>query len=168
MPFNLLKVYNELLDIVILSPRDRIISLRRVFNRDIQDNPNFNFRGKPIDPTVKDGEIPMDTLFSHLTTKVIDEKTKERQFENDRSIRIHWIKYHVEESKAERMHIFSVKEKGDIKTYIYDEDEKYVIVLELRNNRERYFLLTAYHLRGKDDKRDKILKKKKRALDEVY
>lgn len=39
MPFNLIKKYNDLLDIMGLSEAQRIESLRRIFNRDIQNNP---------------------------------------------------------------------------------------------------------------------------------
>ncbi len=53
---------------------------------------------------------------------------------------------------------FSVKEPDGVRTYIYDKDEKYVIVLEPKHNNTIYYLLTAYHLRGKDAQRNKILK----------
>jgi hypothetical protein len=51
MPFNLLKTYNTLLEIVALNEGQRTHSLRNVFNRDIQENTNFLFRGKKINPT---------------------------------------------------------------------------------------------------------------------
>jgi len=65
------------------------------------------------------------------------------------------------------MLFFSVKEPEGVRTYIYDTDEKYVIILEPLRNINQYYLLTAYHLMGKDAKRDKILNKYKRKLDEV-
>ncbi len=43
MPLNLLKTYNALLDINGLSPQQRNISLKGVFNRDITNNNNFKF-----------------------------------------------------------------------------------------------------------------------------
>lgn len=54
---------------------------------------------------------------------------------------------------------FSVAEPRSVRTYIYDVDEKYVIVLEPRRNGSAYYLLTAYHLEGKDAARNKILNK---------
>ena len=48
---------------------------------------------------------------------------------------------------------FSVKEPEGIRTYIYDKNEKYVIVLEPKHKNTIYYLLTAYHLRGKDAKK---------------
>ena len=45
MPLNLTKKYNDLLDILGMSESQRNDSLRRIFNRDIQDNPAFSFRG---------------------------------------------------------------------------------------------------------------------------
>ena len=50
MPLNKLKKYPELLDILHLSPKTRDEVLRAIFNRDIEDNPDFSFRGKRIYP----------------------------------------------------------------------------------------------------------------------
>lgn len=63
---------------------------------------------------------------------------------------------------------FSVQEPEGIRTYIYDVDENYVIVLEPLRNRDEYYLLTAYYISGKDAKRDKMLKKYKRRLSETF
>ncbi|NRB60300.1 MAG: hypothetical protein HRU50_10250 [Winogradskyella sp.] len=167
MPLNLLKTYNALLDINGMSPQQRNTSLKGVFDRDITTNQNFKFRAKQITPTPKDGQIPMETLFAHLTTVVVDYKTKKREFDIYRSQRLHWVKYHITEKKVDNMLYFSVKEPEGIRTYIYDKDEKYVIVLEPKHNNTIYYLLTAYHLRGKDAKRNKILKKYKRRLAET-
>ncbi len=167
MPFNLLKKYNDLLELTGLSPAQRKDSLMGVFNRDIVNNPSFQYKGKPIQPTPKDGEIPMSTLFTHLTTEVVDKKTRKREFDIHRSVRLHWVKHHVDENKKDNMLIFSVKETEGNRTYIYDEDEKYVIVLEPLRKINEYYLLSAYHVRGKDAARNKFRKKYKRKLNEV-
>lgn len=165
MPLNLTKKYNELLDLLGLNEPQRNASLRGVFNRDIQENPYFSFNGKPIYPTPKeDGQIAMEILFAHLTTKEEDKETHHREFDMKRSQRLHWIRYHIDCKKENNMLYFSVDENRSIRTYIYDLDERYVIVLELLRNKEGYYLLTAYPLTGKDSKRDKILKKYKRRL----
>ena len=57
---------------------------------------------------------------------------------------------------------FSVAEPRSTRTYIYDIDERYVIVLEPQRNGSSYYLLTAYHLEGKDAARDKIMNKYRR------
>ena len=67
MPFNLTKQYNDLLDLLGMSAYERTQSLRGVFNRDIQDNPNFSFNGKPIYPTPKEnGILAMDGKATQL------------------------------------------------------------------------------------------------------
>ena len=66
------------------------------------------------------------------------------------------------------MFLFSVKEPEGIRTYYYDADEKYVIVLEPLRCGDAYYLLTAYYIKGKDEKRNKIEKKYKRKLDVIY
>ena len=50
MPFNLLKKYPELLEILHLNEHQRKKSLMGVYKRDIEDNPNFKFREKQIYP----------------------------------------------------------------------------------------------------------------------
>ena len=66
------------------------------------------------------------------------------------------------------MLLFSMQEQGGIRTYYYDKDEDYVIVLEPRRDGQSYYLLTAYHIGGKDAKRNKMDKKYKRRLPELY
>ncbi|KAA6311727.1 hypothetical protein EZS27_037205 [termite gut metagenome] len=60
------------------------------------------------------------------------------------------------------MLVFSVAEPNGTRTYIYDKDEFYVIVLEPMRKKEEYYLLTAYYLDSRDKARDKIMKKYKR------
>ena len=67
MPTNLLKTYNQLLEINHLSEPARTVSLKRIFDRDITDNVGFNFRAKLIRPFKIDGVPSMQTLFGHLT-----------------------------------------------------------------------------------------------------
>lgn len=167
MPLNLLRVYNQLLDLTGLNEVARKASLRGVFNRDIGDHPSFRFRGKIVIPTGKEGEIPIDTLFTHLTCVLNNPIERKRVFELQRSLRLHWVKHHIEERKPDDIIIFSVKEPEGYRTYIYDKTESYVVVLEPKANNTYYFLLTAYYVEGKDAKRNKMEKKYKRRLQEV-
>lgn len=165
MPLNLLKIYNQLLDLSVYNTdSQRIASLKGIFQRDIVDNTNFAFKNKKINPTPADGEDTMERLFRHLTTKITDKTTKKREFDMSRSVRLHWIKYHIEEKKKNNMLVFSVHEKEGVRTYIYDIDESYVIVMEPMRNKDEYYLLTAYHLEGKDKARDKMKRKYERRL----
>ncbi|PSL03825.1 hypothetical protein [Cecembia rubra] len=165
MPLNLLKIYNELLDLIGLGPHERNRSLRGVFNRDFIDLGQPSFNGKPIYPTPKEGEIEMDTLFAHLTTVVVDQKTKQREFELKRSVRLHWVRHHLDQRKDNEMLTFSVKEPEGVRTYIYDKTESYVVILEPLRDRSAYYLLTAFHVEGKDANRNKFEKKWRRRLD---
>lgn len=159
MPLNLLKKYNALLELDALNPKDREKSLMGIFNRDIVNNSSLKFRGKQLNPTPQDGVISMNILFTHLTTHIIDGKTKEREFEIHRSRRLHWIKHHIDERKKEKMLVFSVKEPAGFRTYIFDMDENYVIVLEPLRKKDEYYLLTSFYIQGKDAMRDKFKKK---------
>ena len=164
MPTNLLKVYPALLEIDHLSEGQRTQSLMGIFKRDIEENPEFKFRSKKINPT-KGEEDAMAILFKHLTTKNIDGKTRERTFEHQRSKRLHWIKHHVEENKKDKMLVFSVADPEGIRTYIFDQEQNYVIILEPYRSRTEYYLITAYLLDGRNP--EKIKKKYKRRLVDI-
>lgn len=56
MPLNLIKTYNDLLELAALSEQQRSKSLRGVFDRDITSNPDFAFRKKKLNPTPADGQ----------------------------------------------------------------------------------------------------------------
>ncbi len=120
-------------------------------------------------PQVKaHAEIPVETLFRHLTTEMSDKVTRTRMFEIDRSMRLHWVRYHLDQKKSDNMLLFSVREPEGIRTYYYDVDEKYVIVLEPLRCGDAYYLLSAYYIKGKDAQRNKMEKKYKRKLDVLH
>ncbi len=164
MPFNLLKTYNQLLELAYLSVSKRTKLLLDIFKRDIEDNSDFNFRNKKVNP-VKGEPIPMQTLFTHLTTVITDDATRKREFELNRSLRLHWVKHHIDEKKKDNILVFSADDGVGIRTYILDEAEKYVIVLAPYRNQKEYYLLTAYYLEGRNV--EKLKKKYKRRLPEI-
>lgn len=178
MPFNLLKKYPDLLEIGHYPENKRIEILYKIFARDIEDNPDFKFRGKIIHP-IKGEEPEMQVTFRHLTTEEVEEsgengkKYTKRIFELERSKRIHWIKYHIGENKKKNVEIFSIEErdkekrKDVIRTYIYDVEQKYVIVLEPQRSNIDYYILTAYYL-NKSFGVKMMGKKLKKKLDQVY
>ena len=107
----------------------------------------------------------MQILFKHLTTEIVDEKTRRREYEPARCKRLHWIKFHIDESRKDNMKIFSVIDPEGIRTYILDEDQNYVIILEPYRNSKEYYLITAYYLFDRNIK--KIQKKYKRRLNDI-
>lgn len=181
MPLNKLKKYPDLLDIAYLSERERYVSLRGIFDRDITNNENFYFRGKRIYPIKSDGKLDLDREFAHLTTEEIsieEENGKivnHRIFDIHRSQRLHWIRTHVEEKvqDSSTVIVFSAIErdkkdrKNVIRTYIYNKTKKYVIVLEPQpKSPAAYFLLTAYYInRGYGEKA--LNKRYKKRLAEI-
>ncbi|MPM63916.1 hypothetical protein SDC9_110800 [bioreactor metagenome] len=173
MPLNLLKKYNQLLELAHFNERQRDISLRGVFDRDIADNPHFKFQEKTIRPIKIDGEPALDTLFSHLTrrTEENEDGIKSRTiYDPKRYERLHWIWHLVQEKEA--IKIFSYKDRFNgrdvIRTYLFDEKENYVIVLEPYRSTKDYYLLSAYYLEEKYGGPKIIAKKYQRRLDEVY
>ena len=166
MPFNLLKTYNQLLDLLHLNYSERIGSLKRIFERDIEQKQGFCFRTKQIYPVKRQlQDTDMPTLFAHLTTHVIDKTTNQREFEPRRSERLHWLKHHIEERKTKGILVFSVEDPEGIRTYIFDEDENYVVILAPYRDTTAYYLLTAYFLEGRNP--EKIKKKYKRRLIDI-
>ena len=159
MPLNLLKKYNALLELNGLTEQQRRTSLWGVFSRDFINQNTVYFNTKKIVPTPLDGKVTMETLFNHLTTRLIDKDNRSREFDIDRANRLHWVRFHLLCSNPEVLLIFSVNEPHGIRTYIYDKEQYYVIVLEPLRKKDEYYLLTAYKLTGKDLKRNKILAK---------
>ncbi len=174
---NLIKEYPDLLELLHLTEGQRKQSLYRIFKRDFDENAPLFFRSKQIRPIKKeDGESALDTMFHHLTTK--DDKNEEgkkikrRIFELERSQRLHWVKYLLEGEKMNNVEVFSymdrTKKRGDvIRTYIYDKDEEYVIILEPQRSGKDYYLLTAYYLNEKRG-RKQIKQKMKRKLPDIH
>lgn len=180
MPTNLLKKYNELLEINHLSEFERTASLKRIFNRDIADNNDFKFRYKTIRPIKKEGVASLETLFGHLTCEEeinFDEKgniyKQRNKFDFERSKRLHWILYHIEEKKRESIDIFSytnkIKGRGKtIRTYIYDFVEKYIIILEPQKSKLDYYLISAYYLTKEKGGVNQIENKRKKKLNIIH
>ncbi|WP_273236910.1 hypothetical protein [Flavobacterium lindanitolerans] len=156
----------------------RTPSLKAIFERDIEGNSGLNFRTKTIRP-VKGEEPAMQILFKHLTCEEIEEQNEDgttypkRVFEIDRSVRLHWVRYHIEENRKENIEVFSVEERDQkkrkdvIKTYIYDTEQEYIIVLEPQRSGTDYYLLTAYYLNRKEGKKS-IQKKLKNRLADIH
>lgn len=82
-------------------------------------------------------------------------------------MRLYWVRNHLDVRKKENMLHFTVKEPEGFRTYIYDRDEEYVVVLEPLRNGISYYLLSAHKLEGKDAQRNKIERKYKRRWPET-
>lgn len=168
-----MKTYPQFLEIGHLTEHQRNDSLNGVFRRDIEEHPGLSFLGKIIRP-IKGEEPAMELLFRHLTTEEVwvnDElgnAFSKRVFELERSVRLHWIRHHLEGKKKDNVEIFIVTERDQKKrrditrTYIYDVEQKYIIVLDPHRSSKDYYLLTAYYLNKEYGERkiNKLLKKK--------
>ncbi len=179
MPHNLLKKYNDFLELGAYNEYQRTVSLRAIFDRDITNNPSFLFRSKIIRPLKKEGVIDMEVLFKHLTHESVDERNENGKafksrtvFDYQRSKRLHWIWHHIQEKALGNIEVFSFKDrikgKDIIRTYIYDFTEQYVIVLEPQRGGLDYYLLTAYHLTKEKGGLNQIKNKSKKRLPEIY
>ena len=180
MSLNKLKKYPELLELNHLGERERVASLRGIFDRDIADNDKFVYKGKRIYPIKSDGKLDMDREFTHLTTEEVectDEQgntVKRRVYDCFRSERLHWIKTHTDEQVTDcKIAVFSVRERNQRKrtdvtrTYIYNITRKYVVVFEPQVRKgNAYYLLTAYYL-NKPYGEKQLKKKLKSKLNEV-
>jgi len=145
MPTNLLKTYPGLLELLYGSHHENVNSIKNVFYRDFNTENPIIFNAKPIQPTPSGGEDKIERLFNHLTRVIVDEKTKKREFESERAVRIHWIKNHL--TKIINInHVFSFMVKDENRVYLLDKNEKYIIVLEPLRDENSYHLLSAYKL----------------------
>lgn len=142
MPTNLTKQYNDVLDLLFPSHHQNISSIKNVFNRDFTTNLPILFKNINVEPAPNNGTDKVELLFRHLTTKIIDEKTRKREFESERAIRLHWIRFHIEGKCKDEVICFEVENEHRI--YILNKTERYVIVFEPKKT--SYYLLTAYKL----------------------
>ena len=159
MPTNQIIQYPDLLQLLDLPVDKRASPLRMVFDRDVTNNASLCFRGKRVYPIKSDGELEMSREFRHLVTKEYNADPG-RSIDMQRAMRLHWIRPHIEEKVSDaHVEVFSVKERFKkynmdvIRTYIYNVDKKYVVVLEPKERTlpdgtifKYYFLLTAYYL----------------------
>jgi hypothetical protein len=145
MATNLLKKYNQVLELLYRNDYENIVSIKNVFYRDFNTEKPLVFNAKIIQPTPADGEDKIERLFNHLTRKELDYATKKREFDSERAIRIHWIKHHFLNYKMLN-HIISFIVPDENRVYLLDKNENYVIVLEPLRKIEAYYLLTAYKL----------------------
>ncbi|OYU82470.1 MAG: hypothetical protein CFE24_15475 [Flavobacterium sp. BFFFF2] len=145
MPTNYLKKYNQLLELLYSNPFDNVKSIKAVFDRDFNGNYTIKFYSKNIEPTPSDSEDKIERLFNHLTRVVTDEKTKKREFESERAIRIHWIKHHLEKHLS-LPNVLTFKVEDENRVYLLDKSERYIIVLEPLRNGDAFYLLSAYKL----------------------
>ena len=145
MATNLLKKYNQLLELLYSNHYDNLNSIKNVFYRDFNINKPLVFRNKTIQPTPADGEDKIERLFNHLTRKEVDFSIKKREFDSERAIRIHWIKHHLTNIvNLNKLIVFKIIDENRV--YILDKTEKYVIILEPLRQQESYYLLSAYRL----------------------
>ena len=143
-------VYHDFLDFRQLSFFYIHSVLKIIFERDIKNNIDFKFRTKDIKPQDIDPTLEQnyDRLHKHLTTRDNGgELSFERNFDEERSKRLHWIKFHIEENKKDGMLIFSYRDRVGNRTYIYDITQRYVIILEpFRKQSENiYYFITAFY-----------------------
>lgn len=168
MPFNLLKKYPDLLELASYNTHDRNECLRKIYKRDIEEYDLF-FRNARIYPTKNESdETTFNTHFAHLTTKEFEETNelgeivKKRSFDMFRSIRLHWVRAHIEEITNEPDILVFSNEYPHIRTYIWNKKEKYVVILEPQRKPNSYYLLTAYYLNEKKSIKQMESKYKKR------
>lgn len=176
MAINQIKVYSDLLELSYMNEQQRTASLRKIFERDIENNDSFKFRGKLIRPIKIDGIPALDTLFQHLTHSSTNVTEEGRTFQSrsvfdiKRSERLHWIWHHVQEK--ENIRIFSTEQRKDgkdiIRTYLWDTAQNYTIVLEPFRDTKDYYLLSAYYLQKEKGGIKAMKKRHKRRLKEVY
>lgn len=178
MAINYTKKYDAFLELNHLTEHQRLLSLRPIFDRDIADNENFNFRTKIIRPLKKEDVIDVESLFKHLTYRTdveIDNKgkvIKKRDiFDFERSKRLHWILPHIKEDINEDIVVFSsnnrIKGKDVVRTYIYNKAKEYIIILQPQTSGLDYYFITAYYLEKRFGGPNMIKQKYKNRIPEV-
>ena len=126
-------------------------TLYQIFLNEICDE-NLKFNGKKIRLKYFPPHKDLDSAFYHLTSVNFEYRDNEdsREFDSDRSKRLHWIKptietNHIDECNKECIYIYPKIHRGKkTRTILFNKLDKYVIILEERD--DYYLLVTAYYL----------------------
>jgi len=162
MPTNLIIRYNQLLELAYLTPAQRTVSLGGVFRRDFEEKAaELAFRSQRVYP-IPGEEDNLKRLFRHLTTVVVDHATGKREYEAERSERLHWVRVHILEQITTPCLVFYAEDPEGERLYIFNEAERYVVVLQPLRKVDAFYLLTAYRLEPRNMK--KIKNKYRRRL----
>jgi len=157
MPTNLLITYNRLLELAHLPEYQRQASLGGVFRRDFEINAaDLAFRTQRVYPIPGEADN-LKRLFKHLTTVVVDHATKRREYEAERSERLHWVRVHILEQvqiPKPCLIFFSDDPEGE-RLYLFNEAERYVVILQPLRKVNAFYLLTAYRLEPRNLKKIK-------------
>lgn len=179
MATNYIKKYKDLLELNHLNEPQRKISLKAIFDRDIANNDNFNYRKKIIRPLKREDVIDVESLFKHLTYKTESETDKRGNiihsrdvFDFERSKRLHWVLPHIDEKIKDEIVVFScnnrINGKDVVRTFIHNTNEEYIIILEPQRSGTDYYFITAYYLEKKYGGPNMIKNKYKNRFEEVY
>jgi hypothetical protein len=92
--------------------------------------------------------------FWHLITR-LDERTKQRYFDPRRAERLPWCAPLLANATDADVLTWNSRERNRIRTYVWLRTNDYVVVLELRTQDvgEVFWLVTAYHVDGKDGRK---------------
>jgi hypothetical protein len=131
-------------------------SLYTIFTTDFKDR-DCLFQGHAV---AWDRSILTDDryeeVFWHLIAKT-DQAKGDRLFDTRRAERLPWCAPTVEHYPDPAIKCWEYRESGNrVNVYAWLEDWDYVVVLAKRKQggRERYFLVTAYHVDGQSTRRN--------------
>jgi len=142
---------------------DILKRLYEVFERDFKKSKTYHKEDVVVyDNNVKSDGKGMEEGFWHVITKdTRDKKTREvieRLFEPRRAERLSWAKPLIENHRAKNVKYWNydkgTKDKG-IRTYIWLEDEDFLVVLQRRKN--CYFWITSMYVNSQKN-RDELLR----------
>jgi len=129
--------------------------LYSVFEEDFK-NHKTKFRHAPVmwDTRVLQGN-DCEECFLHLTTREVPEHGRVPDF--PRCKRLPWCRPTIEHADIEDVKTWDYREaKRTVRTYLWLQDLDYCVVLERKahDNRERFFLVTAFHVDGPSRRRN--------------
>ena len=131
--------------------KETLARLHTVFERDfVQGRPHF--RGKRVwwDRRILPGEIYSEG-FWHLISRT-DYGSGDRVPEFRRAERLCWCRPMLEPPDEPEMIVWDADASGRIRTYLWLEEEDFVLVLQQRDA-TTVILITAYHLDGEGSRR---------------
>ena len=126
---------------------DEIIELLyEIFKNDFIDNRTYLAEEIYIDPISNDIEpsVNKEKIFWHIITRV-HQKSKKREFDKERAIRIKWIKSIILNYADTQIKLFYNYEKNNkIRLYLWAYNVDFVVIIQKLGKRSSYLVTSFY------------------------
>lgn len=151
-------MFRNKIDFTTIATQNEIYEmLYNIFKRDFIDNNTHLAGAIYLNPNFGTPVNSKEEIFWHIVTRK-NERTRVREFDEDRASRIEWIKKAVEHYTHSDIKLFYFYENsGKIRLYLWIYNHDFLVILQKIGDTESY-IVTSFYI-DNDKKRDKTNRK---------